>query len=339
MQLELLQPLYDGRPLLPSLLVTPSPPAVPARPALAPWCRVVEDDGRVLVEHGGTLVTLEGRAAGSLLPALLPLLDGTRTVDEVGAGVGERARPAVDRALALLAHHQLLVDGPVTDGVGPNSSSAGSYAASVTRRISPAGAAAALAAASVAVLGSGRQAGEVARLLRLAGVGRVERLPDATVGRHELVVAAPPPDDTGLLASVNRHCLAEGQPWLQLLPYDGRLIVVGPLILPGASACRTCFALRRAACSGYEDDVPLFEPVPLRARAPTPLLAVAAGLAATVTVRWLTAAEPSLPGHLQTVEGGHPLGVSSHRVLRVPRCPDCGPHEQAVPSPWFAETA
>ena len=300
---------------------------------------MVEDDGRVLVEHGGTLVTLAGRAAGTLLPALLPLLDGTRTIDEVGAGVGERARPAVDRALALLAHHQLLVDGPGTDGGGPDASSAASYAASVTRRISPTGAAAALAAASVAVIGSGRQADEVARLLRLAGVGHVERRHGEAVGRHQLVVAAPPPDDTGLLVDVNRRCLAEDQPWLQLIPYDGRLIVVGPLFLPGASACRTCFALRRAACSGYEDDAPLFEPIPLRARAPTPLLAVAAGLAATVAVRWLTAADPSLPGHFQTVEGGHPLGVSSHRVLRVPRCPDCGPDEQAVPSPWFAETA
>lgn len=339
MQLQLLQPLHDGRPLLPPLLVTTSPPSIPARPALAPWCRVVEDDARVLVEHGGTLVTLEGRAAGSLLPALLPLLDGTRTVDDVGAAVGERARPAVDRALELLAHHRLLVDGPLADNGDADASSAASYAASVTRRISPAGAVAALAGASVAVVGSGRQADEVARQLRLAGIGQVERPPGTTAGRPHLVVAAPPPDDTALLREVNRACLADGRAWLQLLPYDGRLIVVGPLFLPGSSACGTCFALRRAACSGYEDDVALLEPLPLRARAPTPLLAVAAGLAATVAVRWLTAADPSLPGHLHVVEGGHPLGVSSHRVLRVPRCPDCGPFEQAVPAPWFAETA
>ena len=138
MQLELLQPLHDGRPLLPPLLVTTSPPSIPARPALAPWCRVVEDDARVLVEHGGTLVTLEGRAAGSLLPALLPLLDGTRTVDDVGAAVGERARPAVDRALELLAHHRLLVDGPrsrarrspSSDPAGRRTKSRGSYASS-----------------------------------------------------------------------------------------------------------------------------------------------------------------------------------------------------------------
>ena len=97
--------------------------------------------------------------------------------------------------------------------------------------------------------------------------------------------------------------------------------------------------MRRAACSGYEDDFELVERLPLHARAPLPLLAVAAGLAATVAIRWLTVTDPSLPGQYHAVECGHPLGVSSHRLLRVPRCPDCGPFDRAVPSPWFAETA
>ena len=211
MQLQLLQPLHDGRPLLPPLLVTTSPPSIPARPALAPWCRVVEDDARVLVEHGGTLVTLEGRAAGSLLPALLPLLDGTRTVDDVGAAVGERARPAVDRALELLAHHRLLVDGPIADDGDADASSAASYAASVTRRISPAGAVAALAGASVAVVGSGRQADEVARQLRLAGIGQVERPPGTTVGSASPRRRGTPARRHGAAAG-GQPCLPRGGP-------------------------------------------------------------------------------------------------------------------------------
>ena len=61
--------MRDDRPLLhlhDALLVTPgasAPPRFPAHPALAPWCRLVEDGRRVLIEHGGTVVTLEGRAA------------------------------------------------------------------------------------------------------------------------------------------------------------------------------------------------------------------------------------------------------------------------------------
>ena len=294
----------------------------------------------MLVEHGGTLVTLEGRAAGSLAPGSAAAArrdaDGGRRRRR--GRRASRARPSTGRSSSSHTT-DCSSTGPSPTAADADASSAASYAASVTRRISPAGAVAALAGASVAVVGSGRQADEVARQLRRAGIGHVERPPGTTVGRPHLVVAAPPPDDIALLQEVNRACLAEGRAWLQLLPYDGRLIVVGPLVLPGSSACGTCFALRRAACSGYEDDVALLEPLPLRARAPTPLLAVAAGLAATIAVRWLTAADPSLPGHLHVVEGGHPLGVSSHRVLRVPRCPDCGPFEQAVPAPWFAETA
>ena len=158
----------------------------------------------MLLEHGGTLVTLEGRAVRCLLPELLPLLDGTRTVDEVAHAVGARARPAVDRALELLARHRLLVEGPVTEPGDGEAASAASYAASVTRRTSPTGAAAALAAAEVLVVGSGRQAREVARQLRLARVGKVTLAAGgAAAGGGAFVVAAPPPDATALL-NLNR---------------------------------------------------------------------------------------------------------------------------------------
>jgi hypothetical protein len=90
--------------------------ALPDRPALAPWCRLVEDGSRVLIERGGTLVTLEGGAARALLPRLLPLLDGTRTREELEATLGHAVAPAVDNVLALLAEHQLLVDGPTAEG-------------------------------------------------------------------------------------------------------------------------------------------------------------------------------------------------------------------------------
>ena len=85
---------------------------IPSRPALAGWCRVVEDGPRLLVEHAGTLVTLEGRAVRALLPSLLPLLDGTRTLDEVTAALGPPVEPAVLRALALLAQALRVDDAP-----------------------------------------------------------------------------------------------------------------------------------------------------------------------------------------------------------------------------------
>jgi bacteriocin biosynthesis cyclodehydratase domain-containing protein len=336
-QLELLQPLHDDRPLLLPLLVTEARPP-DARPALAPWCRLVEADGRVLVEHGGTVVTLEGAATRRLLPALLPLLDGSRTVDELARALGDRARPAVESALDLLARHRLLVDGPCVDA-GRVEAAAASYAAAVTRG-TPADAAAGLADARVLVLGRDVQADEVARQLRRSGVGAVDRTrarptPDA----WDLVVAAPAATELRLLDELGEEWHAQRQPWLQLLPYDGRAIVVGPLVVPDVTGCRACFSIRRAACSGYEEDFDLVAARPLRAMAPFALQAVAAGLAATIALRRVAASDPSLPGRFYTVECGSVLAVVAHRLLRVPRCPTCGPFESAVPSPWFAASA
>jgi bacteriocin biosynthesis cyclodehydratase domain-containing protein len=309
---------------------------VPPHPALAPWCRVVADDGRLLFEHGGSVVTLEGRATKALLPRLIPLLDGTRTTQEICTEVGEPAAPAVEKALALLATHQLLVDGePAPPGDQPLAAAA-TFAAAATRATSPRAATRSLAASRVAVAGSGVEAAEVARQLARSGIGSVDPAEPVPAAR-DLVVAVPGPGDDLLLDELNRHCLASGQAWLQILPFDGRFLVVGPLFLPGASACRTCYRLRRGACSGYEDDFPLLEKTPVAASAPTSLAAVAGGLAAVLAIRWLTVHDPTLPGSYYALEPVTVVRLSAHRALRVPRCPDCGPPERALPSPWFAE--
>ena len=112
--------------------MTPGPgprSSLPRKPALAPWCRLVHDDGRVLLERAGTLVTLEGAAANALLPRLLPLLDGTRSVDELVAQLGPAIGPAVKKALGLLAENELLVEGPCVDD-GP-ATAAATYVAAV----------------------------------------------------------------------------------------------------------------------------------------------------------------------------------------------------------------
>jgi hypothetical protein len=86
--------------------------AVPPRPLLAPWYRLVGDGDRLLLEHGQSVVALEGAAVTSLLPHLLPLLDGTRAPDDLAARLGAPVRPAIDHALETLAAHDLLLDGP-----------------------------------------------------------------------------------------------------------------------------------------------------------------------------------------------------------------------------------
>ena len=110
---------------------------LPARPALAPWYRLVASRGRVLLEHAGSVVTLEGRGAATLLPALLPLLDGTRSVEQLIGELGLAAEPAVLNALELLARHGLLLDGPAgADDSPAGLAAAALFVAAGTRRTS-----------------------------------------------------------------------------------------------------------------------------------------------------------------------------------------------------------
>ncbi|HSP73427.1 MAG TPA: hypothetical protein VLN26_13720, partial [Gaiellaceae bacterium] len=88
---------------------------LPTRPLLRPGYRVVADGGRLLLERGHRVVLLEGRAAGSLLPRLLPLLDGSRTPAEIADALGPETRPAVEHALRVLAARRLLCEGPSVD--------------------------------------------------------------------------------------------------------------------------------------------------------------------------------------------------------------------------------
>src|SRR5262249_46884698 len=133
---------------------------VPERPLLAPWLRRAATPGRILLEYADSILVLEGRSAELLLPVLRPLLDGSRSTDDLVAEIGEEARPAVERALAELATGGALVDGPSVA-----SAEAVSAAATSAPPIPPAFAAARLRSASAIVAGAGETASTLGRLL------------------------------------------------------------------------------------------------------------------------------------------------------------------------------
>jgi bacteriocin biosynthesis cyclodehydratase domain-containing protein len=123
-----------------------------------------------------------------------------------------------------------------------------------------------------------------------------------------------------------------------VLPYDGRFAVAGPLFLPDETACRTCWVMRRAACSGYEEDFELVDALPARAASTAAIATLGASLAVVLAVRWLATRDPTLPGRFYALETRTILRLRFELVLRVPRCPTCGPERQAIPSPWFEVT-
>lgn len=308
---------------------------LPTKPLVKPWYRLARSDGRLAVEYGQHVVSLEGRAVERLLPALLPLLDGTRTLDDVVAHLGEPIAPAVENALQLLAEHGLVTEGPPLDDV-PQPFAATAAAAAAHWGAPPAEPHDALAAAHAAVVGSGAIAAEVARLLNGSGVGRVTRgdwsQPQVDAS---LVVVAPSADEIARVPQWNRVALERRTPWLQVLPYDGRLAAVGPLYLPPDTCCYECYRIRRASNSGYADEFRRLDAVPIAAPQPPALTAVVAGTAASIAGRHLAVSDPFATGVFFAVEHGEHLSITKHHVYRVPRCPACSATAStSAPIPW-----
>jgi bacteriocin biosynthesis cyclodehydratase domain-containing protein len=316
-----------------------SPDGLPRLPLLTAWHRLVEEEDRVVLEYGGEAVCFEGRAARLLLPGLMPLLDGSRTVDEVVATVGEAARPAVEHALRLLAAHGLLVDGPPIDATTPEPFVAAAllHVAADAQRISPADARRALRKSMTVVVGTGSAAGEIVRTLRLSGAGDVLLGPASALG-HEapsLTVAAPAPTELSSLPAWNERMLAKGLPWLQVLPYNGAFSAIGPLFVPGQTCCYECYRRRRASNVDYPDEFWALERSTGGIGDAPAVASAVAGLASLIALRWLLWRDPSAAGVMTALELGDSLELHSHTVYRVPRCPACTDAGRcAAPLPW-----
>jgi bacteriocin biosynthesis cyclodehydratase domain-containing protein len=282
------------------------------RPLLKPWYRFSADGGRSVLRYAGSVLEFEGAAAERLVPHLLPLLDGSRTVDEVVAELGEPVRPAVEHALSLLRAHDLLTEGRFGSDGELLAATLGLTSAEIERR---------LAADAVRVLGSGTVAEAIARLLRADSLDW-----DGTASGF--VVAAPADDELDRLGEWNERALASRTTWMQVLPFDGRFAAIGPVVVPGETACHECFLVRRDAT---------IAPVRDRTRggylASPATDAVLAGLAAHVARRHLAGGGEA--GTLLALELAPEVRCTRHYVYRVPRCAACSTtSRRAALAPW-----
>ena len=306
---------------------------------LKPWYRTLQREDRFLLQFGEKLVSFEGRAATQLLPALLPLLDGTRTVDEIVETLGLPVRPAVEKALALLDEQ-----GVLTAGAPENVHDYALRSAEFLAATDPLGRPAkellaTIEPATVAVAGSGPLAAEIASSLRRSGIARLERLAlDAAAShleRFELAVAVPAGEELPRLAAWNVAAFQTSLPWLQVLPFDGLLAAVGPFYVPRETACYECFKVRRASNVDYGREFLALQEVGVPLPAVAGLEQAVAGLAATVALRWLAHRDQFLPGVWYALELEPQPALEAHVLYRVPRCRACSGLEQcSQPLPW-----
>lgn len=296
------------------------------RPLLAPWLRRAAHDGRLVLEYGDEIVVLGGERALALLDGLLPLLDGTRTPAQAAAELGV-TEAAVRAVVAELRAHRLVVAGP---GAGETAA----LCAALVPGTPPAEAEARLAQAEAAVAGDSECARRLVALLEPV-VGEVTAVDWEDELDADAAVAAPSPAELPLLERWNERQLERRLPWLQVLPFNGRLAALGPLFVPGETCCHACYRHRRGAALGEPALLAELERVPASYPQPVALAAALAGLAATLLLRWLATRDPAVPGVLYALELEGGLRIDAHRVLRVPRCPACSPAAGvAPPLPW-----
>ncbi|WP_436535063.1 nitroreductase family protein [Actinoplanes sp. HUAS TT8] len=284
----------------------------PVRPCLAAGLvQVPLVDGIAFPGTGNRQTVLRGRSAVQLIPRLLPLLDGTRTVEELGELLPRVPLKTLHACVSLLYVSGLLQDGPIGEAVEVIPAEVAGYLGRNldTTRVNRSRnqACERLARTRVLIAGTGPLAAMLRTELAGAGADAHAWTGDAlTTG--DLVVAV---DDgnTTALTEVEEACRKAGIGWLRTAVGADRA-EIGPLFDARYSCCYDCFARNRTAPAG--------EPSAVRA-------AIWAALAATETVHLLARVGEVPSMQVCTV---YDLGEWSRQVIgayRRPGCPTCLP--------------
>lgn len=317
---------------------------------LTPGVRLVERPGVLHFFDGRRVVSVAGDddARATVLHVLHDDVDASS--DPGGDSPGGSARGddnyAPVRALLVRlglipppsvapTHTTAPATGPATAGAPTGASTGAQFAAATDPRTSLATATERLAGTHVHVCSDddvllGLLAGSGLRVHRLVGP---ELIPTLDADRDLLVVTASDDRPAGSIDLVNRLCLDSGVTWLPIGAFDGAVLRVGPLMIPGHTACAACLHRRLAANVAYAD---LYDDVADVPAAPTPaaLRQWAYGIASLVLLRWIATGDHAVPGQLLSLD---PLAltVRSALVRRVPRCPVCrAPEHVAAAAPW-----
>jgi len=273
---------------------------------------VVDGEAVYLVSERGVSVV-----DGKLAQSLAPLLDGTRTVEQIGAAL-DGSVPA-DRVGGAVAQ---LVSGGWVAPADPATDRPGAAFLEMAGLDGDA-AVAALRTARVRVEVYGRLDPEpFLEALRSVGATVVDGDSDFTVALTEDYLHPG-------LAARNAAAQEDGKPWLLARPV-GSIVWVGPVFVPGeteeATGCWECLAHRlsanRQSLTYLQHRLGQDEPLSTAGAHLPPTLAAGAQLAALEAAKWIAGARPAEPVVLtfDTVL----LEAERHRLVRRPQCPTCG---------------
>ncbi|MEU3495128.1 TOMM precursor leader peptide-binding protein [Kitasatospora cineracea] len=276
---------------------------------------VVDGEAVYLVSERGVSV-VDGRLA----QALAPLLDGTRTAEQIGAALdgvvpADKLRAGVDK---LRAGGWVTAADPATDRPGAAFFEMAGQDGDTAMT--------ALRTATVRVEVHGEL--DPAPFLAALAAAGVTADQDA-----EFTVALTDDYLHPGLAERNRQALADGRPWLLARPV-GSIVWVGPVFSPDGpdtedtdgSGCWECLAHRlsanRQSLSYLQHRLGQDQPISTAGAHLPATLALGTQLAALETAKWLAGARPPQPAvtTLDTVL----LESEKHVLVRRPQCPSCG---------------
>ncbi len=147
-----------------------------------------------------------------------------------------------------------------------------------------------------------------------------------------------------VLHAANRAALAAGRPWMSVY-FDGSEAVIGPLYVPGDTACYNEFEVQNEACIARQDDYHVYKDslaspsaAPGDRRAPDPVLppflAIAGGWAATAAIPFLAGRGSFLLERAVHVDFER-AEIDYQNVLKLPRCPACSPARHPYRHPFL----
>jgi adenylyltransferase/sulfurtransferase len=161
----------------------------------------------------------------------------------------------------------------------------------------------------------------------------------ASIGGSDFVLCCIDSGQASLVYKLNRVCLASGTPWIAC-ESSAAEIVVGPLVVPGRTACHLCYKMRLVAGSETPEDEFAFQSFLDRRKQDDSMhrqnLVFSAGLGAQLVAleafKQLTGVlTPATRGRIFVFDTMH-LTSTPHVVLRKPWCPACSP-AAASPAP------
>ncbi|MEG3630950.1 TOMM precursor leader peptide-binding protein [Streptomyces poriticola] len=207
---------------------------------------------------------------------------------------------------------------------------------------------------TVGLVGSGSVGAQLRTQLTELGVGDVsavaagaggleahdgdERLAGLLDGT-DLLVLALDGFRPSLLHRLNRAAVAAGRPWLPVYA-DGSELIVGPLVVPGESACYNEHEIQHESSRALRHEYQLYSEELARRTADdlppllAPYAAIAASWAAIGTARYLVDGASFLVGRALRIDLER-LEVTQEHVLRLPRCPVCTEQRPSFRHPFL----